>query len=193
MGWQKEFVETFYEVVKQENIVFSRFNKNMNNDEWIPHNVVALTERQWQYLLYKGLLDNKYFNGLVIQLEESYSNRKHAEPRKRHADFMLSKIKYGKPNYNSTICIEMKRVDSGLKEAKKDYDRLTNYSVPSRRGLLIYQFSENPVDLVGKINESAEFSRKRFKMAASRDIEMNVVSVGGNPQKYHFEAVLLSW
>jgi hypothetical protein len=191
MRWQEEFVETFYEVVKQENTIFSRFNENVNKDEWIPRSVVDLTEGQWQYLLFKGLLVNKYFDGWVIQLEQAYSGKRHAKSRKRHADFMLSKIRYRKPDYESTICIEMKPSFRGVED---DYHRLTQYSDPTCRGLLVYKFSKNPVELADKINESPEFSRKKFnKMTAPGHTEVNVVSVGGNHERYHFEAVLLSW
>jgi len=189
MRWQEEFVETFYEVVKQENIIFSRFNKN--EDEWIPRSVVDLTERQWQYLLFKGLMTNNYFDRWVIQLEQAYSDRKHAEMRIRRADFMLSKIKYGKSDYNSTICIEMK---NGLnKKVKDDYKRLQKYS--NFRGLLIYKFKRRPIKLETKINESPEFKKlmNKLKIIAPGDMKVNVVNKGGNYERYHFEAVLLSW
>lgn len=191
MGWQEEFIETFYEVVKQENTIFSRFSKNMNKDEWSPRSVVNLTERQWQYLLFKGLLTNNYFDEWVIQLEQAYSPKRHAQARRLHADFMLSKIKYREPDYDSTICVEMKR---GFRGAGNDCHRLTQNANPNHRGLLVFQFLKNPVELEGKINESPEFSRRKFnKMATPGDIEINVVSVGGNHERYHFEAVLLGW
>jgi hypothetical protein len=192
MGWQEEFVETFYEVVNQENVTFSKLNKNMNTDDWCPGSVVGLKERHWQYLLFKGLLANNYFDRWIIKLEQAYSGKRNAPSRRRHVDFILAETKYRKADYELQICIEMKE---GFRGVEDDYHRLTQYSNPNRRGLLVYKFSKNPVGLEGKIDESPEFKRKKneFKITSKGDMEVNVVTVGGNHERYHFEAVLLSW
>jgi len=193
MAWQDEFVETFYEVVKQENRALNRFNKNRVADHVCGHSVEDLTEVHLQYLLFKGLLNNSYFDRWHVSISPSYGEMRNTRSRKQHADFSLAYTKYGKVDYSSQITIEMKKWQS--KRAREDYKRLQEKS--DNRGLLIYQFGKRSVSLEAKISKSPEFKRlmKKFKITTrrERDMKVNVVNKDGNHERHHFEAVLLSW
>lgn len=190
MDWQEEFITTFYKVIKKENVALNKLNKNINRDSCYPCGVIDLKERQWQYLLFKGLLANNYYDRWIIRLEQPYSDKRHAKSRKLHVDFTLTETKYRKADHDSQICLEMK---GSLKEAKDDYKRLKQYS--NICGLLIYKFGKRPVKLETKINESPEFKKlmNKLKIITPGDMKVNVVNKGGNYERYHFEAVLLSW
>lgn len=191
MSWQEEFINTFYEVINEENTTLSRFNRNRVADHHYRDGVRDLAEVHLQYLLFKGLLNKSYFDQWRVDIWDPYSRRKNTKSRKLHTDFSLTKTKYGKADNSSWIAIEMKRWrPTG---AKEDYKRLQRMS--DTRGLLVYKFGQRPVRLETKIRESPEFKRlmKKLKINAPGDREMDTVNKDGSHKRYHFEAVLLTW
>lgn len=188
MDWQREFVDTFCKLINRENAALNRFNKNRVAGHRYEHGVKDLIEVQLQYLLFKELLRNSYFDKWVIRMWDPLSDRKKTKSKKRHVDFALTKTKYGKVDDSAWIYIEMK---NGIRKAKKDYMRLQEKT----NGLLVYQFGQRPINLEAKISKSPEFKRlmKKFKSTATGDKPLHVVSKDGKYELYHFEAVLLSW
>jgi len=191
MNWQKAFIDTFYKVINEENITFSKFNQNRVADHRYKHGVRDLAEVHLQYLLFKGLLNNSYFDRWCVVIWDSYGGRKNTKSRKLHADLWLAKTKYGKVDDSSWIAIEMKKWHPT--KAKEDYERLQKMS--DTRGLLVYKFGRQSVRLRTKIEESPEFKRlwKKFKKNETGDREVDVVNRDGSHKRYHFEAVLLTW
>lgn len=190
MTWQREFVKTFYEVMGGENAAFAKLVRGMDGDVSYPGSVVDLKEREWQFLLFKGLLAKKCFGNWIIGLEQAYSEKPHAQGRKWRADFTLAQMKYGKPDWASQISIEMKR---GFGRVEDDYHRLMQNCDPRRRGLLVYRFRKRPVDLEREADELSVFKRTKPIMDTLGDVTVKVVGMDGSHKRYHFAAALLSW
>jgi len=188
MDWQREFVDTFYEVIKKENGVLSRINRKRAAGHYYEHGVKDLTEVQLQYLFVRGLLRNSYFDKWFISVQDPLSSQKGTKSRKRHVDITLGKTSYGKVDDQGWIYVEMKR---GMRKAKEDFKRLHE----KENGLLIYQFLKRRVNLQAKISRSREFRRlvSRFKVTTTGDQLLRVADKIDGYELYHFEAVLLTW
>jgi len=191
MSWQNEFINTFYEVVHTENTVLSSLNRSRVGYHRYGRGVRDLAEVHLQYLLFRALLSNSYFDRWCVEIWTPYGRRKNTKSRRLHVDFSLTKTRYGKEDDSSWTAIEMKRWDAA--EARKDYERLQSMS--NNRGLLIYRFGQRPVDLGAQIEESFEFRRlmRKFEISAPGDCELDVADSEGGRLRYHFAAVLLTW
>jgi hypothetical protein len=191
VAWQREFIKTFYDVVRVENAVFAKFRRGLDADVSYPSSAVDLNERQWQCLLFKGILANGCFSGWIIRLEQAYSESSRAQSRNCRSDFTLARaMKRGKPDWKSQITIEMKR---GFGGAARDYRRLRDNCDPGLRGLLVYRFRKRPVDLEREADKLSAFKRARLIRTTLGDMAVSVAGVGGSQKKYHFGAVLFSW
>lgn len=196
VAWEVEFIKTFYEVVKKENRALNKFNKNRTAGHRYEHGVKDLTEVHLQYLLFKELLRNDYFEEWHINIWDPLCERKHTKGSRQHADFTLTKDSKV-DNTSPWIYLEMKEwVPDKVKE---DYEKLREKKSKFifKRGLLVYQFGRRPVNLVAKIEQSPLFKRLMKKFAVTTgpkvDLPLNVVQKNGNRQQHHFEAVLLTW
>jgi len=190
MTWQREFVETFYEVVRKENAAFAELARGMDKDVSYPGSVVDVKEREWQYLLFRELLARNGFGKWIIQLEQAYSEKPHAQSRKQRADFTLAKMRSGGPYWSSQITIEMKR---GFGDVERDYHRLMKNCDPGHRGLLVYRLRSSPVNLEREAEELSLFRRTKPNIDTLGDRMISVTHFNGSQSECHFGAVLLSW
>jgi hypothetical protein len=191
MDWQKEFVDTFYGVVKKENTALSRINRQRAAGHCYDHGVADLTEVQLQYLLVRALLSNSRFDKWFISVQDPLSDIKRTKSRKRHVDIALTKTRYGKVDDEAWIYIEMKNMKNGIRKAKEDFKRLHE----KEDGLLVYRFGKRRVNLEAKVSDSPEFKRlmRRFRVTTTGDKTLRILGKTGGYELYHFEAMLLSW